>query len=178
MLSDKWFFWHRWQETWGAFGWRWIQLDYPNKPELLRNILIPTLVGTLGLAVYALRFLRTQRWMIAEEERGRAIGEIRFHADETLAIGRWQVTAVLTMGVACVLGYYSILQFGTTFALTQARYYFPMIVPGAILLMLGFRSWFPRTWLRYAGAAIFLGLVFVNLLIYTEHVIPFWNRGV
>ena len=53
-----------------------------------------------------------------------------------------------------------------------------MIVPGAILLTLGFRSWFPHAWLRYVGAAIFLGLVIVNLLIYTEHVLPFWNRGV
>ena len=175
MLSDKWFFWHRWQETWGAFGWRWIQLDYPNKPELLRNILIPTLFGTLGLAVYALRFLRTQRWMIAEEEAGRDPGELRLHTDETLSISHWQVTAVLTMGVAVVVGYYSILQFGTTFSLTQARYYFPMIVPGAILLMLGLRSWFPRTWLRYVGAAIFLGLVILNLVIYTGHVVPYWN---
>ncbi len=175
MLSDKWFFWHRWQETWGAFGWRWIQLDYPNKPALLRNILIPTLFGTLGLAVYAIRFLRTQRWMIREEEAGRDPGELRLHTDETLAIAHWQVTAVLTMGVACVLGYYSILQFGTTFSLTQARYYFPMIVPGAILLMLGLRSWFPHAWLRYVGAAIFLALILLNLVIYTGHVVPYWN---
>jgi hypothetical protein len=82
---------------------------------------------------------------------------------------------VLTMGVAVVIGYYSILQFGTTFSLTQARYYFPMIVPGAILLMLGFRSWFPRAWLRYVGAAIFMALVIMNLIIYTAHVVPYWN---
>jgi hypothetical protein len=52
-----------------------------------------------------------------------------------------------------------------------------MIVPAAILLMLGFRSWFPRASLRYVGAAIFLGLVALNLLIYTAHVIPYWNPG-
>jgi 4-amino-4-deoxy-L-arabinose transferase-like glycosyltransferase len=176
MLSDKWFFWDRWRETWGGFGWRVILLDW-NSPVLLSSLLGITLFGTLGLAVYALRFLRTQRWMIRQEEEGRDPGEIRLHTDETLSIGHWQVTAVLTMGVACVLGYYSILQFGTTFALTQARYYFPMIVPGAILLMLGLRSWFPRPWLRYVGAAIFLGLVVLNLLIHAEHVIPFWNPG-
>jgi 4-amino-4-deoxy-L-arabinose transferase-like glycosyltransferase len=121
MLSDKDFFWNRWRETWGAFGWRWIQLDYPDKPELLRSIFYVTLFGVVGLAVYALRFLRTQRWMIREEEQGRDPGELRLHSDETLAIAPWQVIAVLTMGVACVLGYYSILQFGTTFSLTQAR---------------------------------------------------------
>ncbi|WP_136446294.1 hypothetical protein, partial [Bifidobacterium breve] len=70
MLSDKWFFWHRWRETWGAFGWRWIQLD-TGDPTLLRVLLWITLFGTLGLAVYALRFLRTQRWMIRQEEEGR-----------------------------------------------------------------------------------------------------------
>jgi 4-amino-4-deoxy-L-arabinose transferase-like glycosyltransferase len=175
MLTDKWFFWNRWRETWGAFGWRWIQLDYPSNPELLRAIFLPTLFGTLGLAVYALRFLRTQRWMIREEETGRDPGELRLHTDETLSIAHWQVTAVLTMGVAVVIGYYSILQFGTTFSLTQARYYFPTIVPGAILLMLGFRSWFPRAWLRYVGAAIFMALVIMNLIIYTAHVVPYWN---
>jgi hypothetical protein len=174
MLSDKWFFWERLRETWGAFGWRYILLDW-NDPTLMSTLLGITMFGTLGLAVYALRFLRTQRWMIRQEDEGRDPGEIRLHTDETLSIAHWQVTSVLTMGVACVLGYYSILQFGTTFSLTQARYYFPLIVPGAILLMLGFRSWFPRRWLRYVGAAIFVGLVMLNLLIYSEHVIPFWN---
>jgi len=174
MLSDKWFFWWRWRETWGEFGWRLIPLG----TTFLRVIFWATLFGTVGLAVYAVRFIRTQRWMTREEEQGRAAGEIRYHADETLAIMPWQVTAILTMGVACVLGYYSILQFGTSFSLTQARYYFPMIVPGAILLMLGFRSWFPRRWLPYVGAALFLALVVMNVLIYTGYVIPYWNSQV
>jgi len=177
MVSDKWFFWNRWRETWGAFGWRWIQLD-TGDPTLLRVLLWFTLAGTVGLAVYALRFLRAQRWIIKEEEQGRDPGEIRLHTDETLAIMPWQVTAILTMGIACIIGYYSILQFGTSFSLTQARYYFPMIVPGAILLMLGFRSWVPRPWLRYAGGAIFLGLIILNVVIYTAHVIPYWNPSV
>jgi 4-amino-4-deoxy-L-arabinose transferase-like glycosyltransferase len=174
MASDKWFFWNRWRETWGDFGWRLIPLG----TTLLRVLFWLTLFGAVGLAVYALRFLRTQRWMIREEEQGRDPGELRFHADETLAIMPWQVTALLTMGLACVLGYYSILQFGTTFSLTQARYYFPMIVPGAILLMLGFRSWVPRLWLRYAGAAVFLALVMLNVVIYTGYVIPYWNPDI
>jgi 4-amino-4-deoxy-L-arabinose transferase-like glycosyltransferase len=174
MLSDKGFFWNRWNETWGDFGWRVIKLH----PTMMKILLWITLFGAIGLAVYALRFLRTQRSIIREEEQGRDPGELRLHSDETLAIMPWQVTAVLTMGVACVLGYYSILQFGTTFSLTQARYYFPMIVPAGILLMLGFRSWFPRASLRYVGAAIFIGLVVLNLVIYTSSVIPYWNPGV
>ncbi len=167
MLSSKDFFWNRWRETWGDFGWRLIPLD----TTLLRVILGIVLFGTAGLALYAVRFLRAQRRLDAEEGEGRSL-------DETMALDRWQVTAVLTMGVACVLGYYSILQFGTTFSLTQARYYFPMIVPGAILLMLGLRSWFPHAWLRYVGAAIFLALVVLNLIIYTGYVLPYWNPTV
>lgn len=110
-------------------------------------------------------------------ERGEEDGAARC-ADSTLAITPWQVTAILTIGITCVLGYYAILQFGTTFSLTHARYYFPAIVPGAILFMLGIRSWFPRTWLPYVGAATFLGLVLMNLIIYTAYVIPYWNTSV
>lgn len=177
MLSDKQFFWDRWRETWGAFGWRLIQLD-TRDPTLLRVLLWVTLFATVGLAVYALRFLRQQRKINAAEETGKDVGAVRHRADETLAIMPWQVTAVLTMGMTCVLAYYAILQFGTTFSLTQARYYFPAIVPGAILFMLGLRSWFPRTWLPYVGAVTFLGLVALNLLIYTAYVIPYWNQSV
>ncbi len=174
MLSDPDFFWERWRETWGAFGWRLIELD----TVVLRWILGVTLFATVGLAVYAVRFLLTQRGIDAAEGAGQDRGVAWDQADPTLAIMPWQVTAVVTMGVTCVLAYYAILQFGTTFSLTQARYYFPAIVPGAILFMLGVRAWFPRTWLPYVGAVTFLGLVGLNLLIYTAYVIPYWNPGV
>ncbi|HEV2072586.1 MAG TPA: hypothetical protein VGR29_02995 [Thermomicrobiales bacterium] len=174
MLSDPDFFWERWRETWGAFGWRLIELD----TVVLRWILGVTLFATVGLVVYVLRFFLTRRGIDNAEGAGQDRGVARDQADPTLAIMPWQVTAVVTMGVTCVLAYYAILQFGTTFSLTQARYYFPAIVPGAILFMLGVRSWFPRTWLPYVGAVTFLGLVGLNLLIYTAYVIPYWNPGV
>lgn len=174
MLRSRSFHWERWSETWGAFGWRRIQLDMGDDPTVLRVLLWLTLFGVVGLAMYALRFLRAQREIIKLEETGLSFGEIRDHRDETLAILPWQVTGVLTMGVACVIGYYAVLQFGTTFALTQARYYFPMVVPASVLLMLGYRSWFPRRWLPYVGAVIFLGLVVLNIYIYSAFVIPFW----
>lgn len=178
MLTDKWFHWERWKETWGAFGWRRIQLDMEGDATLLRSIYWLVLFGFVGLAAWALKFLRTQREMITREEAGEDAAMVRQQLDETLAIVPWQVTAVLTMCIACVIGYYSILQFGTSFALTQARYYFPMIVPGAVLLMLGLRSWFPHRALPYVGAAVFIGLVLMNLVIYTGYVIPFWEgRG-
>ena len=177
MLSSKQFFWERWRETWGAFGWRLIQLD-TNDPTLLRVILWVTLFATVGLAVYALRFLREQRAIDRAEDAGEDVAVIRHNADETLAIMPWQVTAVLVMGVSCVIAYYAILQFGTTFSLTQARYYFPAIVPAAFLFMLGLRSWFPRRWLPYVQAAVFIALVALNLVIYTAYVIPYWNPSV
>lgn len=174
MLTNRWFHWERWKETWGAFGWRRIQFDMESDQTVLRVLLWLALFGIVGLAVYALRFLKEQREIITLEEQGLSFLEIRAHRDQTLAILPWQVTGILTMGVACVLGYYAVLQFGTSFALTQARYYFPMIVPAAVLLMLGFRSWFPRNWLPYVGAVIFLGLVTLNIIIYSAYVIPFW----
>ncbi|HWV22737.1 MAG TPA: hypothetical protein VNZ58_00975 [Thermomicrobiales bacterium] len=169
MLSNRWFFWARWEETWGAFGWRLIQLD-TNNATLLRVLLWLTLFATVGLAIYALRFLR-------EHRRGTDSPSDR-PVDATLALAPWQVTALLTMGLTCVVAYYAILQFGTTFSLTQARYYFPAIIPAALLCMLGVRSWVPRRWLSVAGAATFLGLVLLNLLIFTAYVIPYWNPTV
>ncbi|MCO5226491.1 MAG: glycosyltransferase family 39 protein [Thermomicrobiales bacterium] len=174
MLSQRGFHWDRWRETWGAFGWRRIQLDMGDDRTFLRLLFWLTIFGIIGLAMYALRFLRSQREIIKLEEERFPSREIWDDRDETLAILPWQVTGVLVMAVACVLGYLAVLQFGTIFVLTQARYYFPMIVPAAILLMLGFRSWFPRTWLPYVGAAIFLGLVVMNVYIYSAFVIPFW----
>lgn len=174
MLSNRWFHWDRFKETWGAFGWRRIQLDAYGDGTLLRVLLWITIFAVVGLAIYGLRFLREQREINAAEEAGHHLEAARDHRDETLAIMPWQVTGILTMGVACVLGYYAVLQFGTSFALTQARYYFPMIVPAAILFMLGIRSWFPRNWLAYVGAIVFVGLVALNVIIYSAHVIPYW----
>lgn len=174
MLSNRWFHWDRWKETWGAFGWRRIQLDMDGDRTLPRVLLWIALFAVVGLAIYALRFLRAQREIIRLEEDGLSFPEIRDHRDETLAILPWQVTGILTMGIACVVGYYAVLEFGTIFVLTQARYYFPMIVPAAILFMLGIRSWFPRQWLTYVGAVVFLGLVVMNIIIYSAYVIPFW----
>lgn len=175
MLKNPWFHWDRWKETWGAFGWRRIQLDMYGDFTLLRVLLWVTLFAVAGLAIYAIRFLRVQREMIALEEGGLPPTDITPQFDATLALMPWQVTGILTMGVAAVVGYASVLQFGTTFALTQARYYFPMIVPAAILFMLGIRAWFPARWLPTVAAVVFLGMVVLNVIIYSAYVIPFWQ---
>jgi hypothetical protein len=61
--------------------------------------------------------------------------------------------------------------------LTQARYYFPAIVPAAILLMLGFRAMFPKTWLPYVQTVLFLAMIVLTLIIYSGYVIPYWESA-
>jgi 4-amino-4-deoxy-L-arabinose transferase-like glycosyltransferase len=169
MLSNKWFFWGRWQETWGDFGWRMIPLS----DTLLKIIFYPVLLGVVGLGIYAVRFWKVQQPLLqAGSDAERSAIESR--SDNTLAIAQWQVVALLTLGLTCVVAYFAILQFGLTFSLTQARYYFPAINAGAILLMLGVRSWFPRKWLPYVTFAVFLAVVALYVYIYTGYVVP-WN---
>ncbi len=167
-LFDPTFFWFRWKETWGEFGWRLIELDGymaefygigDRSPTFLTVLLIIVLIGTAGCGVWLWRAIR---------QRGQG-------SDPVFQPERWQWIALGTMVAACVVGYFSVLQFGLSFSLTQARYYFPMIVPAAILLMLGFRSLVPRRFDRYAGAAMFLGLVLLNIIIYTAWFLPYWH---
>ena len=169
LFSNRNFVWSRWHETWGAFGWR---LNYLSA-ELMRIILWVTLIGTIGIAVWALRFWRVQKPILREDDPTRAAA-LRHRAESVFDLQRWQVVGILTMGVTCLVSYYAILQFGTTFSLTQARYYFPAIVPAALLLMLGFRALFPREWLPYVQTALFAGMIALTVTIYTAYVIPYW----
>jgi 4-amino-4-deoxy-L-arabinose transferase-like glycosyltransferase len=173
-LVSKRFFFMRWRETWGEFGWRLVPLGDPETREwwLLRLLLLVSLVAAIGLAVWAIRLYRTQRRMLAPDDRGPGIAP-----DAIFVMARWQVVGVLTMGLTCGLAYYAILQFGTTFSLTQARYYFPAIVPAAILFVLGLRAILPRRWHPYAQAGLVLGLALLNVVIYSAYVLPFWSTA-
>ncbi len=177
-LTDQGFFWLRWRETWGEFGWRLIPLgrqSLPGQPEsgewpLLRILMWLTLIGTIGVAVWAIRLY------LAERRHKDAVVP-GSQGESVFALERWQVVGVLTMGVTCIAAYLAILQFGVSFSLTQARYYFTAIVPAAILLMLGYRALLPRHWLPYGRAAIFIGLVVLNVVIYSAYVLPFWGSA-
>ncbi|MGC4108360.1 MAG: glycosyltransferase family 39 protein [Thermomicrobiales bacterium] len=171
-LSSRRFFWARWGETWGDFGWRMIPLS----ETLLRVLFWIAVFGVIGLGIYAIRFWRAQQPILAAETDEEAAA-IAAKADGTLGIERWQVVALVMLGLSCLLAYFAILQFGLTFALTQARYFFPAITAGAILMMLGIRSWFPPKWLPWVQVAIFVGLLVLNLVIYSEYVIPWSNTG-
>jgi hypothetical protein len=85
----------------------------------------------------------------------------------------WQRNALIVLVLTCVVAYLAVVEFGTSFALSQARYYFPAINAAALLLMLGLRTLLPRE-ARPAGQGIVFGaLVLLNIVIMTGYVLPF-----
>ncbi len=70
------------------------------------------------------------------------------------------------------MAYLAVLQFGTRFALTQARYYFPAINAAALLLMLGLRTLIPRSYHAIGQGVVFAAMVLLNVLIFTQYVVP------
>jgi 4-amino-4-deoxy-L-arabinose transferase-like glycosyltransferase len=146
----------RWRETWGEFGWRLIHLSNAT----LWAIGIPCLIALGGLIWYVVKIVRRRDEPVD---------------DPVLHPRRWQVEVLVLLFATAVVAYYAILQFGTSFALTQARYYFPAINAVAILLMLGLRTLFPRPWRPYAQTGILVALLLMNIFIYTQNVIPYWH---
>lgn len=143
----------RFSETWGEFGWRRIPLD----STLLVAIGLPLAFGFVGLIVYA-------------ADRG------PWHADPVAQPARWQSVVLVLLFFTCVVSYLAVVQFGTQFALTQARYFFPAVNAAAVLLMLGMRTWIPSAFHNYGAAALFCGLCALNVVILTQYVIPFYPR--
>ena len=168
MLSNKRFFWARWQETWGAFGWRLIPLS----DTLLKVIFYPVLLGVVGLGIYAVRFWRVQQPLLrADTEDERHAIEAR--ADTTLAIVQWQVVLVDTWPHLRRRLFRDPAIWIDVLA-DPGALLLPGDQRGAILLMLGVRSWFPRKWLPYVTVAVFLGVIVLDAYIYTGYVVP-WN---
>ncbi|MDQ3226584.1 MAG: hypothetical protein M3Q50_08145 [Chloroflexota bacterium] len=154
LLIDPGFVVARFRETWGEFGWRLIHL----RQEVLWAIAIPTAAAVIGLAVYGIT-----AW------RNRAISR-----DDSFARPHaWQAKALVILLLACVVAYLAVVQFGTSFALAQARYFFPVANAAAVLAMLGVRTLIP-TRIRPAGQGIVVGaLIALNVIIMTAYVLPF-----
>jgi 4-amino-4-deoxy-L-arabinose transferase-like glycosyltransferase len=150
----------RWQETWGEFGWRLIHINN----TVLWIILIPFVVAVIGCFKYLRRAVINR-----ELARGECVNGSVFE------LAPWQAWAVGLMAITFGVAYLAIVQFGTEFSLTQARYYFPAINALALLLMLGFRTLIPDRWLGIGQASIVSALILLNLVIYTVYVIPFWH---
>ncbi len=147
------FFKRRFSELWGEYGWRVLPFD----PLLMQIIAIPVIIAAFGFILFAIRSVyRTS------------------HGDPTHRLDRWQFWAIAVMLVACIVGYLATVQFGTQFALTQARYFFPVINALAILLMLGLRTAIPPRWHPAGAATVVTGLVVLNVFVVTSYVIPYY----
>lgn len=137
----------RWAETWGEFGWKRI----PVSGGLTAALGLAVIVAALGLATYALPGQRRD------------------------TLEPWQTRAILLLAGACALSYAGIVQFGTTFVLSQARYYFPIVNAAALCVMLGLRAWIPGRWRLAAQGTVVFAAIAVNITIYTAHVVPYWH---
>jgi 4-amino-4-deoxy-L-arabinose transferase-like glycosyltransferase len=156
LLLDRDFAEMRFKETWGYWGWRLIPLD----KTTLWAIGLPLIVALGGLVQYALTAVRR-----------RDISE----GDPVARPVRWQVLALGMLVASCVVAYLAIIQFGVTFSLTQARYFFPIVNAAAILLALGWRTLIPLRFHPYGQGAAVAAMVAMNIVIFSQFVIPYWH---
>jgi 4-amino-4-deoxy-L-arabinose transferase-like glycosyltransferase len=154
LLTDPHFVVDRFRESWGEYGWRIIHF----RDGLIIVIAVPIVASAVGLAIYALA-----RW------RGASLRS----NDPSDDIEDWQGRALWVLALACAVGYLAVIQFGTQFALAQARYFFPVVNAAAILVMLGLRTLIPWRW-RPAGQGLVLAaLIALNVYIFAAYVLPF-----
>ena len=151
---------HRWEETWGEFGWRMIHINN----TVLWIIAIPFTAALIGCFLYPSK---------VAIQRNVARGS--FASGSIFVLAPWQAWSVGLLAITFGVAYLAIVQFGTEFSLTQARYYFPAINALALLIMIGFRTLIPDRWLGIGQAGIVSALILLNLVIYTVYVIPFWH---
>jgi 4-amino-4-deoxy-L-arabinose transferase-like glycosyltransferase len=146
----------RFSETWGEFGWRRIPLS----STLLTTIGVALLVAIAGLIVYAA--------VTPNPEAARK--------DPVLRPQPWQSAALLLLFITCVVSYLAVVQFGTTFALTQARYYFGAVNAAAVLLMLGVRTLTPSRLHGHTAAAVLIAMLGLHSVIFLGYVVPFYTQ--
>ncbi|MFM9108593.1 MAG: hypothetical protein ACKOWF_18050 [Chloroflexota bacterium] len=153
MLLDPSFAAMRFRETWGEYGWRMIPLGM----ETLGPLAAVSLLCLAGLYLYA--------GLVA-----RGAGD---PADPVERPSRWQVQALVLLAAACVIAYLAVVHFGTRFALTQARYYFPVAAAAAVLAMLGLRTAIPARFRHAAAPAVIAGMLVLNIWLFAAYVLPF-----
>lgn len=158
LLTDPGFIVMRFRETWGEFGWRLIPLD----PVLLWIIAVPTVLALVGLALYVVNVATAGR-VFPFIDGDRATTQPR----------RWQRQALITLAALCLIGYLAVVQFGTTFVLTQARYFFPVAIAGALLTMLGLRMLIPARARPAAQGIVVAALGVLTVALFTQYVAPF-----
>lgn len=98
----------------------------------------------------------------------------RARASESRPLDRTQQIGLIVLFVTCLAAYGAVIQFGLSFRLTQARYFFPAINAVAIIVAVGWRFLLPVRAHRCGQAVIFAGVVVLNVVIFTQYVIPYW----
>lgn len=171
-LTDRDFAWMRWRETWGEFGWRLIPLS-----ETMLRVLFVFFVASLIGAMIWIALVGAFRTRVRRQPFAR-VRKLVANTDPILTVTSWQVIGVLAMVMTCVIAYFAVLQFGINFKLTQARYYFPAINAAAIIIMLGIRMLTPTRFLPWVQTAVFVGLFWLNVLILSTYVVPYWQSGI
>jgi hypothetical protein len=83
------------------------------------------------------------------------------------------VKALIVLLFTCAIAYLAVVQFGTSFALSQARYYFPAVNAAALLAMLGLRTLVPQQARAAGQGVVFSALVLLNIVIMSGYVLPF-----
>jgi len=153
LLTDPSFVLMRFKETWGEYGWRLIHLG----SGLLITLGLVTLLSLVGLVLWGVLVLR-----------GAGLRN-----DSVEHPAQWQTQVVVVLVVSCVVAYAAVVQFGTAFALTQARYYFPVAAPAALLCMLGLRTVLPVRFRPWGPWAAVVGWCSLTLLLFFGYVLPF-----
>ena len=152
LLTDREFLIWRFRETWGEFGWRLIPLE----TGLLWAIAAPIIVAVVGLGWYILRTLLKRPKRV----------------DPVASPVRYQWIALVVLALTCATAYLAVVQFGTQFVLTQARYFFPVVNAASVLTMLGLRTMLPLRTHRYAQGIVFGALFVLNVVIFVQYVFP------
>jgi 4-amino-4-deoxy-L-arabinose transferase-like glycosyltransferase len=146
----------RFSETWGEFGWRRLPLG----STLLDVIGVSVGAAAVGLLIYVV--VPPRRDVLDRDPLAQLAG--------------WQIAALWLLVLTCAVSYLAVVQFGTTFALTQARYFFSAVNAAALLLMLGLRTLIPLRWRPYGAAATLLAMAALHGVIFARYIIPFYPQ--
>lgn len=141
-------------ESWGYFGWRLVPLTAGD----LRVIYGFLILCGVGLLVGLGRFC----WSLRTNPRERLA-----------ALDRVQMLGLGLLALTSLLMYGAMIYFGTFFALTQARYFFPAVTAMAPILLLGLRVFVPQRATGPAAALTIGAFAAFNFFILTQLLIPY-----
>jgi len=130
---------------WGIFGWMGVPMD--RRVYLL--LLLLTLAGALGLAIWAVRLARRPSALSREQ---------------------WVSVGLLALSVLLTASTY--VWYNLTFVQHQGRYLFPALVPIALFFTLGLRQWVPERLTGLTMGMFMLGLIGLDILSLTWFIIP------